>query len=135
MIPKRYRFQAENASGVALAAGDLIILKMTRWKINSSGAKVHDVEAVPLNGGGSLANGGFLTSVDYDDTAAADLWFGAHLNFKATISTATPNGNINYRMQISTDGGVTWPANGTGKHLASINFTATGTKEDSAKEL
>jgi hypothetical protein len=132
MLGKTYRFVAKNATGVALGAGDSITLNCTRWNFDSNGARnAEESEASLMSGGGSLANNGYLVGSTQDNTAPGTKWFGGEFEFEATISTATPNGNIELYYQTSTDGGTTWPDNGNGELIAILNFTATGTKRDS----
>lgn len=134
MLGKTWRLVAKNASGVAMAATDTVSVNVTRWKLGTDGARSAEATAVNVfasTAGNSLANGSFVAGTTQDNTAASTFWFGAELTFAATISTATPNGNVELYYQTSHDGGTTWPDNGEGELLATLNFTATGTKRDS----
>lgn len=132
MLGKTYRFVVKNATGVALGASDSITVNGVRWNFDSSGARNAEAsEASLLSGGGSLANNDYLAGSTQDNTAAGTQWFGGEFEFEATISTATPNGLVELYYQTSTDGGTTWPDNGKGELIASLSFTATGTKRDS----
>lgn len=134
MLGKTYRIVAQNSTGVAFGAADVITIKAVRWNISSTGARNAEASEATLTAAGagnSLAIGGFVATATQDNTAASTFWFGGEFKFTVTISTATPNGNVNFYMQQSTDGGTTWPDNGKGEMIKSINFTATGTQNDS----
>ena len=127
MFVKTYRFQVKNATGVAFGASDSITVKGIRYKIDATGALVQEsTEAVLFSGGVSLANGAVENGTSQDNTVGD--WFGGDFLLTCVLSTATPNGNVELRYQVSTDGGTTWPDDGTGELIAVINFVATGTK-------
>ena len=132
MLGATYRIVAQNSTGVALAAGDTITIKAKRWKLTSAGARSAEATEATLTAAGagnSLASAGFVLGTTQDNST--DGYFGVELKLSVTISTATPNGYVNFYMQTSTDGGTTWPDSGAGELLKSIAFTAVGTKLDS----
>lgn len=134
MLAKHWRLVAKNATGVAMAATDTITVTTRRWKIGADGSRVAespDAALFATTAGNSLANGAFALGTEQGNAAAGTFWFGADLVFAATVTTATPAGNIELYYQISTDDGATWPDNGLGEHIATLNFTATGTKRTS----
>lgn len=134
MLGKTWRIVAENKTGVAFAATDVITIKTVRWNISSTGARNAETAEATLTAAGagnSLAIGGFVATNTQDNTAASTFWFGGEFKFLVMISTATPAGNVNFYMQQSTDGGTTWPDNGKGELIKVIAFTATGTQVDS----
>lgn len=134
MLGKTWRLICKNASGVAMGASDTVTAQVTRWKVGTDGSRTAETTAVNVFGGtagNSLANNGFVAGTTQDNAAASTFWFGGEITFSATVSTATPNGNIELYYQTSHDGGTTWPDNGLGELLDTLNFTATGTKRTS----
>lgn len=130
MLATTYRIQAVNNTGVAFAAADTIIIKAKRWNIDSTGKRYAETAEALLTAAGagnSLASGGIVNTNTQDNTAASTFWFGGEFTLQATISTATPSGTVDFYMQASTDGGTSWPDNGTGELIRSLPFTATGT--------
>lgn len=119
-----------------MAATDTVVANVTRWNISSTGAR--NAEAIAVNlfaatDGNSLANGGYVAGATQDNTATGTFWFGGELDLRATVSTATPAGNVSFYYQTSSDGGTTWPDNDQGELIDSINFTAVGTQKDSVE--
>lgn len=136
MIGKTYRLVAFNNTGVAMAATDTVVANITRWKIDSTGARSAEATAVNLfasTAGNSLANGAYVAGNIQDNTAAGTFWFGGELDLRASVNTATPAGSVSFFYQTSSDGGTTWPDNGKGELLSSINFAAVGTQKDSVE--
>lgn len=135
MLPKTIRFQAQNSTGVAFGASDTLSLTgafiqlLTATGVMSSAAQVTPLASTS---GNSLASGGFVNSSSIDTTNLGGGGTGTTLGIQfdgllsASISTATPNGNINIYMQESPDGGTTWPANGQGQFVGSMFCSATG---------
>jgi len=134
MLPKTIRFQAKNNTGVAFGASDTIKLtgKYAEFTL-STGVPDFTTEATIFNGttdGNSLASGAVISSSAID-TSATDTKMALQFDglLIVSISTATPAGNLDVYMQESPDAGTTWPDDGTGVWVGSINFTATGTKK------
>ncbi len=129
MLPKTYRLQVVNNTGVALAASDSITITAVRKNVSPSTAlAVYEASAATLiTGGASLASGAALNGATQDNTAAGTGWFEGDCYLTGTISTATPAGNLDVYLQFSPDGGTTWPAQGTGELVGLLYFTAVGT--------
>lgn len=129
MLPPYYRIQVVNNTGVALAAGDSITVTAVRAKLDTTGAYAKESTAGTLvSGGASLGSGSALNGTAQDNSTNG--WFEGQLAIAATVSTATPNGTLDFYMQESNDTGTTWPDNGTGELIASLPFTATGTQRN-----
>jgi hypothetical protein len=126
MLPQAWRIQAQNSTGVAFGASDTLEVTGQAWYINSSGALTYEANTVflPATSGNSLASGGFANGT----TQTGNTYFGLAALGEASISTATPAGNINFFLQYSPDGGTTWPANGLGQLIGVMVCTATGTQ-------
>lgn len=132
MLATVYRIQIQNSTGVAMTASDTVVIKARRWKFDSSGVRTAESTEATLTAAGtanSLANGGFAQTNTQDNSTLG--WIGGEFSLSVNVSTATPNGNVNFYMQQSTDGGTTWPDNGAGELIESIAFTATGTRKRS----
>lgn len=115
-----------------MAATDTVVANITRWKIDSTGARSAEATAVNLfasTAGNSLANGTYVAGLTQDNTAAGTFWFGGELDLRATVTTATPSAPVSFFYQTSSDGGTTWPDNGQGELIWPINFTAVGTQK------
>jgi hypothetical protein len=131
MLGATYRIHCENKTGVAFGATDTITIKTKRFNFSSTGqrtAESAEATITPANFGNSLASNGTISGSTQDNTAASTFWLGGEIKFTVALTTATPNGNVNFYMQVSTDGGTTWPDASTGELIASIKFTATGTQ-------
>ena len=132
MLQKTYRFSYKNATGVAFGATDDVVIKARRWNFNSSGAFTPEsAEAIltTAGAGNSLANNGWINCITQDNTTVG--WFGGEFLVTATVSTATPNGNVEIWMDFSTDGGTTWNDNGSSRFITALKFTVTGTQHKS----
>jgi hypothetical protein len=130
MLPATIRYQVQNATGVAFGAADTLTLTGKHLQLTfSTGVMAFTTQSTPLAAasGNSLASGGFATSATIDTTASGtQTYVQGDLLLSATISTATPAGNLNVYMQESPDGGTTWPANGQGQLIGWMVCSATG---------
>lgn len=135
MLPPYIRFQVQNSTGVAFGATDTLSLTGKYLQVlTATGVLSATAQVTPLasTSGNSLASGGFATSAGIDTTnlggggAGTTLGIQGDFLLEASISTATPNGNLNVFMQESPDGGTTWPANGVGTLIGVMYCTATG---------
>ena len=124
MIPQTWRIQVQNATGVALGATDTIEVTGQGWYISSTGVLTYGANTIylPATSGNSLASAGFANGATQTNTN----FTGLELIGEATISTATPAGNLNFFLQYSPDAGTTWPANGVGTLIGVMYCTATG---------
>ncbi len=131
MLAATIRFHVQNSTGVALAATDTISVtgKFTQITTATGVMAVNaQITPIPSTSGNSLASGGFYSGSAIDTTTTGTtLFLEGHFLGSASISTATPAGNINIFIQESPDGGTTWPANGVGTLVGVIAFSAVGT--------
>lgn len=128
MITSTWRLICYNATGVALAATDSITITGTLSSVSSTGALSETTNTSLVSGGASLASAGTLVGSTENATPGTAWLVEGDLTASATISTATPAGPINFYVQFSQDGGVTWPATAQGGlFIGSLNFTAVGT--------
>jgi hypothetical protein len=130
MLPATVRYQVQNATGVAFGAADTLTLTGKHLQVTpSTGAMDFTSQMTPLAAasGNSLASGGFVNSAAIDTTAGGtQKCLQGDFLLLATITTATPAGNLNVYMQESPDGGTTWPANGQGQLIGWMVCSATG---------
>ena len=130
MIPGEWRIQAVNATGVAFAATDTLQMDAQLWNMANSTAGEPTYAATaslfPATAGNSLAAGGVVNS----NVQSGNVYTGGEGLLHATVSTATPAGNINYYMQLfdsvpgAPNGG--WPANGVGQFIGALVCTTVG---------
>ena len=130
MIPSEWRIQAVNATGVAFAATDTLQMDVQLWNMANSTAGEPTYAATaslfPSTAGNSLAAGGVVNS----NVQSGNVYIGGEGLLYATVSTATPGGNINYYLQFfdsvtgAPNGG--WPANGVGTFVGALVCTAVG---------
>lgn len=123
MLPRNYRFVFLNRIGAALTG---LTCNIRPYKYS------------PATIGAEVAVAGLPTTLATDAASAAtaiandvDLWNGFTMIWSATVGTSQ-SGFISVYMQISTDGGTTWPSINTavapdeveGVFLGSIKFNA-----------
>lgn len=124
MLAYHYRFTAYNACGQTVAIGG-VVLKGRRWKFGSTGALVYEgSEASLLSNASTIANAGYASSSGVDNST--DLFIGG--DFELTFTApASASGDLTIYLDVSTDGGTTWPTNGLGVAVCTISVTASGT--------
>lgn len=103
-----FRFVVDNRSGVALAAGGVVI-KYKRSKFDSSGTWTPETTEQTVTVGTSLANGTSATSSAIDNASSGlyHLMMDMRLEYAGLASSST--GTVAVYLQTSTDGGTTWP--------------------------
>jgi hypothetical protein len=126
-LGRNYRFHVANAVGQTIAAA-AITLTARRWYYSSTGVQTWEASQASLYSNASVANGGFDSSSGIDNSAVTPAPFlGAEFIYSVTVP-ASSSGTVSLYLQRSTDGGTTWPDNGTGTLLWTNAFTATGTQ-------
>lgn len=126
MLPKTYRFHAVNKTGVTVANIDVHTI---RSKFSSTGAleykSADPTQTITATG---VTNNTVANSGNQDNSFDLMLKLEGHL--RVNITSGTPSGSVNLYMQISRDGGTTWPTDETGTLVRVINFTATDDKRE-----
>ena len=128
MLGPTYRFTAYNATGQTLAA-NAVTIKPRRWKYASDGSLTDEASgaADTLAQTSTLANAAYKTGTTQDNTT--NKYLGGF--FEITITTpASSNGDVSIYCERSVDGGTTWPDNGRGELVTTINFVGVATKRD-----
>lgn len=121
MLGHTYRFQAKNETGVSVD----VTVKGRRYKFASDGSLSFDAESTEASAAG-IANGAVGNGATRDNSS--DKWLGGKFVAAAVAASGSPSGNVTIYFQRSTDGGTTWPDDEEGVQVATIPFTATGTK-------
>jgi hypothetical protein len=124
MLGSQWQIQVQNNTGVALAATDTIEISGQTWTVGSGGlAYGASTVIMPATTGNSLASGAFKDGTAQTGNTA----FGFKGIINATISTATPAGNLNFFYQ-EYDATLGWPGNGEGELIGVMVCTAVGTQ-------
>lgn len=121
MLGHTYRVQAYNGTGVSCT----VAVTGRRFKFDSDGAITFDTESTEF-ASAAVSNGSASSGVTRDNSS--DKFVGGEFTITATIGSGSPSGNVEIYVQRSTDGGTTWPSDRSGRLVASIPFSATGTK-------
>ena len=110
-LGRNYRIRAWNSQNQAITVAVLA----RRWKYGTDGSITDDSEVTLLTSVSVAATGGVQVGSNIDNSAGADKWLGANLTVAFTAAVTT-NGEatVSLFLQQSTDGGATWPFDGTG---------------------
>ena len=109
-IPVYWRLQLKNTTG-ATSSSTASTVKMKRWKPGSSGEVDHEASETTALSQASITSGGYASGTAYDNDSSAGFHGG---DFAVKIVNGASAGYYELRLQISTDGGTTWPDNGKG---------------------
>jgi hypothetical protein len=121
MLAQEWRIQVQNSTGVALGATDTIEISGQTWTVGTGLTYGTSTIIMPASTGNSLASAGFANGTAQTGNTA----FGFKGVINATISTATPAGNLNFFYQ-EYDATLGWPGNGQGQLVGVMYCTATG---------
>lgn len=103
-----FRWVGDNRSGVALAAGGIVI-KYKRSYFNSSGVWTPESTEQSVTIGASLANGSTATSSAIDNTTGGTNFLMTDVRIEYAGLASSSTGTVSVTLQTSTDGGTTWP--------------------------
>jgi hypothetical protein len=106
MLPRNYRITALNDTGASVD----ITVTARRWKFGTGGAAEYEAAEATLLTASAVADAALATGTAQDNSA--DGYIGASLHV-ATTGTGTAN-VVTIFLEVSTDGGVTWPTAGDG---------------------
>ena len=127
-LPPHYRFTVKNETGQTIASSSITVTAK-RAKFDSSGVLTYEgSEATVFSYGSTLGNGGFASGSTQDNTT--NKYLGGDFLFTVTAPTSS-SGHVILYLERSTDAGTTWDSNGDGEAVASLYFTASGTKRAS----
>ncbi len=125
MLAKSYRFQVYNDCGQTLASG-AVKVTLERYKM-VDGVLTYDSEDETYTSGSTIADGVYDESTAEDNSGAANLFLGLNGHFEV-LSPASADGPVVLFYQLSTDGGTTWPTDGDGTRIGTLNMGASETK-------
>jgi hypothetical protein len=109
-LGRNYRIRAWNTQNQAITVAVLA----RRFKYGTDGSITDDAESTLLTSVSVAASGGTQVGSNIDNSAGADKWLGANLTVAFTAAVTTSGaGTVALYLQQSTDGGTTWPADGT----------------------
>ena len=125
-LGRTYRFVALNSSTQTMAIA-AITIKARRWSFVSGVQTWEASEASIDSNAGTVANAAYFTGTTIDNSTAA--YLGGTFKF-AVVIPASGSGSVTIYLQRSTDGGATWPDNGSGAIVKTFNFSTSGTYID-----
>ncbi len=126
MIGSQWRIVAVNNTGVALGAADSIVVNGDLTLVNSIGSVSLSAGQQLLTGGQSLTISGVASGAAQNTQPGVSWLVEAQLHAEATISTATPNGTIDFYVQFYDTKLAAYPT-ALGIWVGSLPFTAVGT--------
>jgi hypothetical protein len=113
MLPRNYRLAALNDTGASVD----ITVTARRWRFGSGGAALYEAAEATLLTASALADAALATGTAQDNSA--DGYVGASLHV-ATTGAGT-GGVVTVFLEVSTDGGTTWPTAGEGIPVGAVN--------------
>ena len=126
-LPRNYRFTAFNSTGQTILQNNITV-ESRRYKFTSAGALSFDgseTQVYIMDVGGGLATATYDNGTAVDNSS--DLYIGGDFEF-TVVAPASSDGNVLLYFDSSTDAGSTFPDNGLGILVATLNFTTSGTK-------
>lgn len=125
MLPRNYRFVTENLLGQTIGAGDVTVTAR-RKKLDSNGAvSFEPAEGTAYNNAGTITTGSLDAGSAIDNST--DKFMEGDFLFEV-VAPASSNGDVNLYLQVSTDGGTVFDDNAINLPVATLSFTASGTK-------
>lgn len=128
MLGNYFRVIVYNNSGTNSGGAGTVTVKMRGWYLSSSGVPTW-ASASTIFSNAALISSGSYNSGDataQNNGGAANPLIGAEFECRYD-GTGSPTGLVTFFLQRSTDGGTTWPDNGTGEVLATLSPTAAAT--------
>lgn len=116
MLGHTYRYQVLNGTGVSVT----VTVKERAWKWASDGSRTDAAESTRINAA-SVGAGAYSSSSSVDNSSVKNL--GADL-LLTMAPGASATGTVALYLQLSTDGGTTWPSDGQGLLLSAHTFNA-----------
>lgn len=128
-----WRIQAFNRTGAQLDSGDITV-QARLVKFDSNGALSFASESTPLSLGTTLDNDTYLSGSSQDNSTNKYLGAEFEVFSDTTGETVSMAGDeaVIFWFQTSTDGGTTWPDNGTGIQIAYHDHQTAGSHRTQA---
>lgn len=127
MLPKFYRFRLKNETGVNIGVNEIKLVITRKKRGPSDNALAYEASPVPLQNALAIANN-FVGTLGAEQDNSTPLWEEGEGTFEATISAATPSGDIILFFQVSGDG-IVWPDDDRASNIVSIMNITTTTAE------
>jgi hypothetical protein len=122
-LAAHWRIQVKNATGATSGA---VSVKGKRWKPGASGEIDHETSEQTFATAASINSGAYLTGSTIGNDGAGEGYHGVQLS--VSIANGSSAGNYELYLQHSSDGGTTWPSDGEGELIATVNVGASATK-------
>jgi hypothetical protein len=125
VLAAHWRIQVKNATGATSGA---VSVKGKRWKPGISGEIDHEDTEQTFLSVASIASGAFAapSNPGISNDGAGEGYHGVQLS--VSIANGSSAGNYELYLQHSSDGGTTWPSDGEGELIATVNVGASATK-------
>lgn len=122
-LGRSWRFQVRNTTGTTSGACSI---DGYRWKPGTSGEADYETSPVSFFTASSIASGAYANGNTYnnDDTGAG--FYG--LSGLMTMLNGSGTGNFEIYIQQSSDGGTTWPTDGRGELVRTVNCDVASTQ-------
>jgi hypothetical protein len=129
-LPNTWRFACFDATGIAISAGFPTVVGV-RMRFDGAGSALFDASTSFFGAAGaaSIANNSYVTGSTWSNTSG---WLGGEF-LLSVFASGGASGTVGLYLEMSPDGGVTWPtpvsANGPGGALliAQATFASTTT--------
>jgi hypothetical protein len=124
MLPANYRITVKNETGNTSGA---VSVKIKRRKITSAAAVTYDTEA-------TVFSAASITAGAHDQanaTAQSNTGDWMAFDWVASVANGTSLGDYSIWLEVSTDGGTTWPTAGESELLGVINVAVSGVERRS----
>ena len=137
MLPDNWRIQIENLTGGTIDANLIDVIFRGRY-LNSSGKLVYGSETSDFQSQTTtISDGAFDSSDTQDNGNETDPFVEGDIFIQADLSgnTATPDGDLVFRLQRATSNSPDWPNDGEGEIICVINFPNAKSNQDRVVEI
>jgi hypothetical protein len=125
MLPSNYRLTAKNETGAISGA---VSVKIKRRKLSSAAAVTYDTETTAFSAASIASATHDQSSATAQSNTTGD-WMG--FDWFISVANGTSAGNYSVWLEVSTDGGTTWPTAGESELLDTINVAVSVTERRS----
>lgn len=129
MLGNYYRVLPYNNSGTNSGGAGTITVKQKCWYVSTTGVPTWLATTTIFSNAALLATASYGVVGDctpFNNGGAANPCVGAEFECRYD-GTGSPTGPVQFFLQRSTDAGTTWPDNGQGEIIATLNPTAAAT--------
>ena len=128
MLGNYFRVIVFNNSGTNSGGAGTVTVKKRGWWIGTTGVPNWSAVATIFSNAALISTGAYNTAdaTAFNNAGAGNPEIGAEFECRYD-GTGSPTGPVNFILQRSVDGGSTWPDNGQGEIIATLNPTAAAT--------